>query len=218
MSVILEFSIPATEFQLGEVFSGSPMQIELERIVPTGDMIMPFVWATGDDHDAFAEMVRSRPNVREFIALDRLGESGLYRIEWEDPPMGLIDGIAEADGVVLEARGREDWTFRLRFPDHDDLSTFHSYVIENGIPIHIDRTYTLTEAAGVDRRFGLSSEQREALLRALQKGYFETPSEMSLDTLAGELGISRQALSTRIRRGNERILREVLLSSDEKDE
>ena len=218
MSVILEFSISATEFPLGEVLSGSPMQIELERIVPTGDMIMPFVWVTGDDHDTFAEMVRSQPNVRELLALDRIGEIGLYRIEWEELPMDLIEGIAQADGVILEARGLEDWTFRLRFPDHDNLSTFHNYVIENGIPLHIDRTYTLTEATGVGRRFGLSQEQREALLLALRNGYFETPSEISLDELAEELDISRQALSNRIRRGNVTILQEVLLTSGEKYE
>ena len=60
MSVILEFSIPARDFQLGEVLSGPPdMQIELERIVPTGEMIMPFVWATGENQAAFAARVRS---------------------------------------------------------------------------------------------------------------------------------------------------------------
>jgi len=85
-SVILEFSIPASEFQLGEALSGSSVQLELERIVPTGNTIMPFVWATGDDHDRFAETVRSHPNVRELLALDRVGDSGLYRIEWETPP------------------------------------------------------------------------------------------------------------------------------------
>jgi predicted DNA binding protein len=215
MSVILELSIPATEFRLGEVLSGSPIQLELERIVPTGEMTMPFVWATGDDHEAFAETVRSQPNVRELVALDRIGKSGLYRLEWEEPSKDLIEGIAKADGVILEARGDTDWTFRLRFPDHDNLSTFHNYVIERGLPVHINRTYTLTEATGVGRRFGLSPEQREALLLALRKGYFETPSETGLETLADELDISRQALSNRIRRGNEKILREVLLSSGE---
>lgn len=218
MSVILEFSIPATDFKLGEVLSDPPMQLELERIVPTGGMIMPFVWATGDDHETFAEKVRSRPSVKELLDLDRVGESGLYRIEWDQPPTDLIDGISAAGAVVLEARGLEEWTFRLRFPDHDDLSMFHNYVIEHGIPVHIDRTYTLTEATGVGRRFGLSQAQREALLLALRKGYFETPSETSLDELGKELGISRQAVSNRIRRGNEKILREVLLSSGEKYE
>lgn len=82
MSVILELSIPATGFQLGEVLSGpSDMQLELERIAPTGEMIIPFLWATGKSHEEFAEMVRSHSIVKEFLELDSPGESRLYRME-----------------------------------------------------------------------------------------------------------------------------------------
>ena len=49
---------------------------------------------------------------------------------------------------------------------------------------------------------------------ALRTGYFETPSEASLDDLADELGITRQVLSDRIRRANQKVLTEVLLSSE----
>lgn len=213
MSVILEFSIPATDFQFGEVLSGpSDMQLELERIIPTGEMIMPFVWATGKNHEEFAEMVQSHSRVKEFLKLDHLGESGLYRIEWKEPPIDLIEGISRADAVVLEAHGNEKWSFRLRFPDHERLSTFHNYIIEHGIPVHIDRTYTLSETTEHGHRFDLSQKQREALMLALRNGYFETPSETSLDDLADELEISRQALSNRIRHANEKVLSEVLLS------
>lgn len=215
MSVILEFSIPATDFPLGEVLSGpSDMQLELERIVPTGDMIMPFVWATGKSHEEFGEMVRSRSSVKEFLELDNLGESRLYRIEWKEPPIDLIEGISRADAVILEVRGNEEWSFRLRFPDHEKLSTFHNYIIENGIPVHIDRTYTLSETTEYGHRFNLSQDQREALLLALRNGYFDTPSKTSLDDLADELGITRQALSNRIRRANEKVLTEALFSSE----
>lgn len=214
MSVLLEFSIPGKEFQLGRVLSGPPeMHLELERIVPTGAMMMPFVWATGDDHDAFERKVRAHSTVADLLVLDVLGDSGLYRIEWADEPTDLIEGIARADAVVLEARGNGDWTFRLRFPDHDKLSQFHNYVIDRDIPIHIERTYTLTERTQRGHRFDLTAEQREALVLALQRGYFETPSAVSLDDLAEELEITRQAVSARIRRGNEKILHEVLLSS-----
>jgi predicted DNA binding protein len=219
MSVLLEFSIPATDFQLGDVLSGPPdMQLELERLVPTGDMIMPFVWATGEGQDDFTERVRSHSRVREFTELDRLGEKGLYRIEWKEPLIDLIEGISRADAVVLEARGTNDWSFRLRFPNHEKLSSFHNYVIEHDIPIHIDRTYTMTETTEHGHRFNLSQGQREALMLALRKGYFETPSNANLDDLADELGITRQALSNRIRRANEKVLRDVLLSSGAKYE
>ena len=214
MSVILEFTIDHDAFQLGRVLAGPPeMHLELERIVPTGHMVMPFVWATGDDHEGFERTVREHPAVRELLVLDRVGDSGLYRLVWESEPTDLIEGIADSDAIVLDARGNGDWMFRLRFPDHDKLSLFHNYVIEHDTPIHIERTFTLTEATERGHRFGLSQEQREALVLALRRGYFETPSEVSLQELADELDISRQALSNRIRLGNEKVLRTVLLSS-----
>jgi predicted DNA binding protein len=45
---------------------------------------------------------------------------------------------------------------------------------------------------------------------AVEEGYFATPKETSLSALADRLGISQQALSTRIRRGNERVLQATL--------
>lgn len=214
MSVILEFTIAPEDFRLGQVLEGpSEMQFELERIVPTGYMVMPFVWVTGDDQAAFEEHVRTNPAVKELLVLDKLGDSGLYRIEWEESPMNLIEAIAEADASVLEARGNGDWVFRLRFNNHDKLSQFHNSIIDQGIPLHIDRTYTLSEATDHGHRFDLTQDQREALLLALERGYFATPREMTLDDLADELGISRQALSSRIRRANEKVLRGALLSS-----
>lgn len=214
MSVILEFSIPGQEFTLGQVLAGPPaLHCELERIVPTGDMTMPFVWVTGDDHEAFAEHVREHDSVEELLVLDTVDGSGLYRIEWSKEPTDLIEGIARTDAAVLQAFGNETWEFRLRFPNHDGLSEFHNYIIERGIPCHIERTYTLTETGKSGYRFGLSQTQREALLLALRHGYFATPSEVTLDELADKLNISKQALSDRIRRGNEQVLREVLLTT-----
>lgn len=214
MSVILEFTIGSDEFSLGAVLSGVPgMHLEIERIVPTGGEVLPFVWVTGNTHEAFEESVRNSPIVTELLALDKVGDSGLYRIQWEEPQRDLVHGIAESEAVILEAEGNENWLFRLRFNDHDALSQFHNYCTDQDITIHIERTYTLRERVGQRRQFGLSQDQREALVLALQRGYFATPSEANLSELASELGISRQALSTRIRRGNEKILQTVLLSS-----
>ena len=215
MSVILEFTIDDEDFSFGRILARPPeMQIEIERVVPTGEMIMPFVWANGGDHEVFEEQVRAEPAVAELLALDRIDDRVLYRIEWADRPTDLLEGIAETDGVVLEAKGNERWAFRLRFLDHDGLSAFHNFVLEQGLPIHIERTYTLSE--GLDdpgHQLGLTQAQREALVLATERGHFDVPSEATLDELAEELGISRQALSERIRRGTGAVLGEVLLSS-----
>lgn len=212
MSVILEFTIDSGDFRLGQVLSGTPgTQFELERVVPTGQMVLPFVWVSGGDLAAFEEAVRADPAVEELLALDSLQDGGLYRVEWKESPTGLIEGIGRADGSILQARGSDEWQFRVRFSDHGALSDFHEYVIERDIPIHVDRTYTMAE--GSDQRFDITPDQREALLLALHRGYFATPRETTLEELADGLDITKQALSNRIRRGNESILRWALLPS-----
>jgi predicted DNA binding protein len=213
MSVILEFTIDDDEFSFGRILERSPeMHLELERVVPTGKMVMPLVWATGGDHETFVDRVRANPAVAELLTLDRIDDRALYRVEWVDEPEDLLEGIATTGGVILEAQGDENWQFRLRFLDHDELSAFHNYVLEHGITIRVERTYTLTEETGRDEQFGLTQAQREALVLATERGYFDVPSETTLDELAEELGITRQALSERVRRGNGAVLREVLLS------
>jgi predicted DNA binding protein len=83
--------------------------------------------------------------------------------------------------------------------------------MEQDIPITIERSYTLTERSDVAQQFDLSNEQREALVLALQRGYYDTPSEVTLSDIADDLGISQQALSNRIRRGTKQVFEKILL-------
>lgn len=215
MSVILEFTIDADEFSLGQALSGPPtVELELERIVPTGKAVLPLVWVTGpqDNLDALEAKVREHPNVREFHNLDRVGDSRLYRFIWVESPQNLLERLADLDATILEATSTDRWVFRVRFADHDKLTHFHNFCTDHDITIHIERTYTLSEETERGHRFDLSPEQREALVLALQQGYFATPSEVELADLAEQLDISRQAVSNRIRRANEKILKKVLLS------
>lgn len=214
MSVVLEFLVDEAEFALGDVLSGAPdVRLELERVVPLRTDVEPYVWAFGDDLEAFEGAVTDDPRVEDLVALERLGDRGLYRIVWAGEPTDLVRAIEETDATVLEARGDGSWLFRLRFDDHDGLSRFHEACRDRDLPIRVERTYPLTEGTDPDDHLGVSPEQREALVLALERGYFATPSEASLDDLAAELDITRQAVSDRIRRGNEAILRRILRPS-----
>lgn len=214
MSVIVEFTVADEEFSLGRVLSQPPdMRIELERLVPTGSSVIPFLWVSGGDYETFERRVREHEAVAEFVALDRLHDEVLYRIEWADEPRSLLEGIDDSGGVILEAHNRDGWTFRLRFSTHDGVSQLYNFCTRNDITVHLERTYTLVERTAVGHEFDLSPEQREALLLGLEKGYFDSPSHANLTELAAELGVSEQAVSDRIRRGNRKVLEEVLLSS-----
>lgn len=211
MSVLLEFTIDGDAFQLGRVLAPPRgFVIELERIVPTGSAIMPFVWVTGADHERFAGRVRAHPAVSALASLDRFGDLGLYRLEWHGSPTDLIAACEQSEAVILEARGNETWAFRLRLADHESLETFHDAVLETKIPIRVERTCAFPDPSENEGEFDLTPAQREALVLAVRRGYFDSPSAVQLDELAGELGISRQALSKRLRRGNEKILKRTL--------
>ncbi|MDG5776795.1 bacterio-opsin activator domain-containing protein, partial [Haloarculaceae archaeon H-GB1-1] len=129
MSVILEFTVDNDQFRLGQVLEGPPtMDIELERIVPAGNSVMPFLWVDGDDYEAFEEMILASDSVDDLVALDNVDNGTLYRVEWRGDHNDIIRGITEAEGTVLEAYNIDHgWEFHIRFNDHDRLSQFHNY-------------------------------------------------------------------------------------------
>lgn len=211
MSVVVEFTVPTDQFPFGSALTTAErMRISLERIVPTSDSLIPFVWAAGEGFESFERHVREDPGVRTFAPLDRLEGHVLYRIEWEDPG-GLVEAIETHGAAVLEAEGDpERWYFRLRFADRDDVGAFYDACTDRGVELDVRGVYEPTEEGDRD---DLTPEQREAITMALRRGYFATPRETTLSDLAADLDISQQALSDRVRRATEKVVRRTLSSS-----
>ena len=215
MSVVADFTISGDTFELGRLLTfDAGANIELERLVPTGNEVMPYFWVEMPDGDfeAFERAVRADPLVRGLNALDRVGDETLYAIEWERIPESLIQGIVQTRGAILEGRGAAGhWRFMIRFPDHGRLTEFDEFLTEHDIDIQVDRIYTQTEDDQREYAYDLTDEQREALASAVRRGYFEVPRGATLSDLAEELGITRQAASERVRRGANAVLRGVLM-------
>ena len=217
MSVIVEFTLPTDSFVFGTALeTAEDMEISLEEIVPTVDGAMPYFWAAGTDFETFERQVLDDSNVDAIIQLDRVGDDALYRVTWTSTEDDLLDGLVEAEAVVLEAYSNGAWHFRVRFPDHDLLGQFYNFCTDHDITIHVLRVYTLTEASRAGRSFDLTPEQREALLLAVRLGYFAVPRESDLTEIAEELGISQQATSKRVRRGVDKVLTKALLAPGER--
>jgi predicted DNA binding protein len=214
MSIIAEFTIPPAEFVFGDVFTEAPdTSIELERIVPATGSMMPYFWVRCDDYEGAERAIRTHPAIRDLTRLDHIDDYALYRATWNETGHDLLSGIGESEGVILEAYSNDRWFFRLRFPNHDKLAGFYNYCTEHSISLHLSRVYTLSERTETGRRLGLTPEQREALVLAIDRGYFDTPSEVSLSELGDELEISQQAMSKRVRGGTKRVLTKSLLGS-----
>lgn len=212
-SVVLEVGVPADEFELGSVLSApASVRVELERVVSLGGADALSFWASGRRRERFADDVRDDPHVATLREQADCEDRTLYRLEWTERPEEFVGAVRATGGSVVRARLDGDWLFRLRFPDHDRLSTFYERCVERDVPLRVERIDPDHEAVDPPDRFGLSTAQQEALVLALERGYFATPSEVSLSELAEEFDISHQALSSRIRRGLARILPEVLFS------
>ncbi|MDS0294232.1 helix-turn-helix domain-containing protein [Halogeometricum luteum] len=218
MVVIVHFLVDADDFALGRATQGgAETHVELERVVPTAGCAMPFFWAFGTEFEAFERSVRESDAVEELRLLARVDGRALYRVRWTETAPSLTAAIAAHDATVLEASGGRTWSFRVRFPDHRDLTAFHEDCRERGVDLHVERITTLDAEHASEYGFDLTSKQSEALRLAVEAGYFEVPRRVTLSEVAEELEISQQAASERVRRGADAVLRRTLLSRSEGD-
>lgn len=201
MSVLTEVRVAPADFELGQILSlkGSST-IELETLVPSGNATVPLFWAYEPVGDGFADAVQRYPTVTSVTEVDVFEDRTLYRLDWDATQDELLQCIFTNEGQILSATGTtEGWNFELRFPDRDALSQCQTCCEDVHIPVELVRIYNPTEP-GVGPWFGLSDPQREALLLAVQMGYYDIPRGCTTEELAVELGISDQAVTERLRR------------------
>lgn len=212
MSIVAEFTIASEQFLLGRILEEFPdLFVEIERVVPAARRVMPYVWGYGPTLEEFEASMDAHPDVKSFTVLDRLEDSALYKIEWEEPVENVISGITETNATILEAHGGDEWLFRIRFENHAGLAAFHNYCSDRGIEYRLNRVYSLQEVSSIEPTYGLTDVQRETLVKAVEQGYFKVPRKVSFADLATELDISEQAVSERVRRATDKVLHQVLL-------
>lgn len=210
MSTIAEFAIAADEFLLGGVVADFPdLSIELERIVPLGQRVMPYLWCRTEDPDAFETVLDQHSNVDGYSALDTTSDGVLYRIEWTLVTDLFVEAIWHVDATLLEASADDDWHVRLLFEDRRDVRAFNQHLADNDVAYSLERLYSAYQDAS-DPMEALTDEQRAALVAAATDGYFRVPRETTMADIARSLGISEQATSERIRRGVDAMLRDAL--------
>lgn len=212
MTVVVEFTLPAESFPFGRAVSAdADVRVQLERMIPLNERRIPFIWATGERFDRFERGLRDGEVVTHVEAVTSVGDSVLYYVEWDTEKETFLNGLGETGGSIMEAHGDSAWSFTVRFRNHADLTRFHHFYQEEEFPVRIQSVSSLDEEAPVHYGFGLTPSQREALLLAVEEGYFAVPRETKLDEIGEELDITRQAASERVRRGAETVLRKALV-------
>lgn len=206
MTIIIEVSVPPDALTLGCVFDEHPgATIELERVVPVEDHLMPYFWLSdgGDGFDTVARTIREHTDTRSLTKLTECDGRALFEVTWEPTVDRAVVALREDHDGCIEITGTTDgWELQLRFSDRESVMAFNEALTTEGIPVTLRRLNDISDPDPTS----VSFEQREALELAHEAGYFNVPRESSIEELAERAGISNSAFSERLRRGLGRLI------------
>ena len=151
------------------------------------------------------------PTVDGYELIEWNDGTGLYYIQHATETKLISSAVSDANGYLVHTESEGGgWLVRLLLPDRAALNSVWEYAIDRNIDLDIIEIYR-NENTGSESSFGLTDEQRAALVMAYEKGYFVEPRELSLDALADEMDLSSTAMSGRLRRGMRNLIAATLV-------
>lgn len=213
--LIVEFSVDSPI--LVEALGQCPgTRIVHEEQYQHGDDIRYLFWVEGDDLTAFDEALADDPTVTDPVVLTDIPTRRLYRVDFTErgKEVATFPSWSEWNIVLLHSTAtHEGWNVRMGMPDREVIVEYRQLCEDQGLSFELKSLYAeeqITEDGGAANRYGVTPAQSEALLAALDMGYFGVPRQTTLAEIADELEVSSQAVSARLRRGQESLLRHTL--------
>jgi hypothetical protein len=155
----------------------------------------------GADPAAVLAAMAEKPAVSAVEPVRRDGDTAVVQFETTQPLLLLS---AQASGMPLSlpveiSDGRAGLEVTA---SRDRIAALGEAFDELGLSYTLDRLYESVEAASP-----LSPTQRETLLAAVERGYYDTPREISLTELAEELDTAKSSLSETLHRAEEAVVK-----------
>jgi len=216
VAIEASFAVEHADFPLSAVFKQlTDVTIELDRIVPTGEAVIPYFWISADDTYELATDLSADLGIKQIKVIDQVKKQMFVRIDWNLKYESVLTAIINTEINLLSGIGNEkQWTFEVRATEQQDLSDFQTYCYDHDIPIELTELHAVSSFKS-DREYDLTDGQQEALVLAYLNGYFDSPRNATQTNLASELGISRQAVSSRLQRGMRRLIVSTLITPEE---
>ena len=138
----------------------------------------------------------------------------VYSVELSADALLLAPVVTDHGGFALDAHQHDGWWVeRWQLPDRKSLQSVWQYAADRSFEFDIVKIYRTSEGPDSDT-FGMTDKQRATIVYAYDNGYFGDPSEITLDEIADDFGISTTAASGRIRRGVKSIIESTLPEID----
>ena len=164
------------------------------------------------DFRRFEDGLRNDHTIGEFErVIETRDEKAIYSFEYTDDAKIISPIISAANGVRLDRQNDGNgWILTVWMPNRKNLAPLWNYAEANDIDIELLRVNEYASLGDTDA--GLTDSQREALLVALDTGYFDDPRNATLSDVAAALDISQPAASGLLRRGTKRLIVSSLMN------
>jgi predicted DNA binding protein len=216
MAVEASFTATEDDFPLAAVFANFPdVQIELDRVVPTNDAIVPYFWVDGAGVAEIDMGDIEHPGINDIRVIDTAEDNAFIRIDWDFGYESVLTAITETDATLISAIGKQEkWTFEIRGNDQQAVADFRSYCQDHDIVVELSQLHALSPLRS-GREYDLTEAQREALTLAYARGYYDSPRQVGQQAIADELTITRQAVASRLQRGTRRLIASTVVGPEE---
>lgn len=211
MSLIVEYSVEIPP--MARASRAVPeMRFVGQDIVLEEDHARKFVFAAhGTRFGEFEAGLEADPTVAASTVLTKREDTAHYVVTYSETTdtRGTYAVAVEHDVVYLTVELQDgEYTVRARAPDRAALSAIREYCLEEGVPFELKRVYREDPSNGGSH--SLTAAQEEALRLAYERGYYDSPRGTSLEEIGDVLGVSRQAVADRLRRGYKRLIGSTL--------
>jgi predicted DNA binding protein len=200
-SLLAEFTLASPVFADALAACPDTRVAYVQEAIPVDRAAWMAVRVVGDASN-FEAAMDDDVTVADYERLATADDRTLYRIEVADEARSKLTygSFVDADGVALSSVADADgWHVRARFPDREALARHCDRCRAMGVGFELDSVYTADETG----EGSLTGPQRKALSTALEMGYFSVPREATAGDVADRLGITKQAVSERLRRAME---------------
>lgn len=206
------FTLPLSAIALEETVAAVPgLTVEADRTAADStEWVMPSLWVTNADFDAVDEALSTDPSVETVVDDCTFAGAKCYQLEWSEDVLDRFDALLDKEATILEACVDADgWDVTVRFASRDQFDTFRAYLTDHDVPFELRE---LSEPTTARQSFGnLTPDQRNALVTAVERGYYDIPRAATLREVAADLDISHQTLSEHLRRATRKLVEGTLM-------
>lgn len=206
MTTVVVGEIGPEQFALKHTFQTLPeLTIDAEPAVDHGNTIaMPLLWTRGVDEETVTSTLQDDPSTDGVTLLADMDDKQLYRIRWTERVRDMLEVMLSNGATLLDVSAdARSWRFQVLYPNRADVSLTNGHDLD----VEIGRVGELETESTV--RYGLTDKQHEALHTGWVRGYFDVPRRIGIKELSSDLGITHQAASERIRRGQSSLIKEA---------